>query len=508
MADDVYAYIDIPGIGLKKVLVASFGDDVADFGSLDDVYVTLNSGKRGLITLVGGIPNNIKIVKTINNFPDPEGDFIRLENKNYLLDDDISTALKFKAPVSGIAMISSAAANYKLIYTGTSGALFEDSAMTGSLFLFQIGLSSPAPASSLFDIIRDGSGEIIVDTVGLSDVANLGTIEAGFTSIDFCVFDDWGQGLIIDGGSFGMHNTSYFDGKNEASAVMLTTQGTITFLSIVNIEAVANGANESIFDIKSTGLYPNGGVFSLNKLNIGAGGSIFASGSLTQKSPPLLFSTNPGVPDSTIFGGYFTRDNVTQSTITDLGIDRLFQSASDAGGGQVQLNSSDTSGLSNGQTIWITNDLYNGKYTISNLVANVSFEITAVFVGTASGDIQTGWVKVAGATIADDNNERASMPADNELLFSNLELTTVIASCNYAIKTTAAVLSTIKVCIMCGDVIAKLSITEIDLFNDIVQGFTQGSVNVTAGDTVSVFVRNMSSIVRHPIMVNKTMIIH
>ena len=55
---DIYAYVDIPGVGLKKVLVTSFGDDVSDYGSLDDVYVTLNGGKRALITLNvgGGVP--------------------------------------------------------------------------------------------------------------------------------------------------------------------------------------------------------------------------------------------------------------------------------------------------------------------------------------------------------------------------------------------------------------------------------------------------------------------
>ena len=58
MAEAVYATIDIPGFGLKKVLLSSFGDDVSDFGSSDDVYVTLNSGKRAFLTLNigGGVP--------------------------------------------------------------------------------------------------------------------------------------------------------------------------------------------------------------------------------------------------------------------------------------------------------------------------------------------------------------------------------------------------------------------------------------------------------------------
>lgn len=56
MSDDVFAHIDIPGVGLKRVLVTSSGDDVLDYGHLNDAHVTLNNGKRALITLnINGI---------------------------------------------------------------------------------------------------------------------------------------------------------------------------------------------------------------------------------------------------------------------------------------------------------------------------------------------------------------------------------------------------------------------------------------------------------------------
>lgn len=51
MADDVYAKIDIPGVGEKQVLIVSEPANIADYGALDDVYVTLASGKRAFLVL-------------------------------------------------------------------------------------------------------------------------------------------------------------------------------------------------------------------------------------------------------------------------------------------------------------------------------------------------------------------------------------------------------------------------------------------------------------------------
>lgn len=53
---NVYAYVDVPGEGLKKVLVVSDLSDISDIGSLDDVYVTTTEGKRALaIVSLGGV---------------------------------------------------------------------------------------------------------------------------------------------------------------------------------------------------------------------------------------------------------------------------------------------------------------------------------------------------------------------------------------------------------------------------------------------------------------------
>lgn len=52
--DDVYTFVDIPLVGLKRALTTSFGDDVLNYGSLNDVYVTLDSGKRALLTATEG----------------------------------------------------------------------------------------------------------------------------------------------------------------------------------------------------------------------------------------------------------------------------------------------------------------------------------------------------------------------------------------------------------------------------------------------------------------------
>lgn len=63
--EDVYAYIDVPGEGLKKVLVVSDLSDISDIGSLEDVYVTTTEGKRALaIVSLGsvGIPDPARLI--------------------------------------------------------------------------------------------------------------------------------------------------------------------------------------------------------------------------------------------------------------------------------------------------------------------------------------------------------------------------------------------------------------------------------------------------------------
>ena len=49
--DDIFAYIDVPGVGLKKVMVIGSLDDVSDIGSLDDVYITTTEGKKAIAVL-------------------------------------------------------------------------------------------------------------------------------------------------------------------------------------------------------------------------------------------------------------------------------------------------------------------------------------------------------------------------------------------------------------------------------------------------------------------------
>ncbi len=453
------------------------------------------------------------IVNSIADLPNPVdlsdgyGIAYHLEAKAYNFGTNITLNYPIIATVeTGKITFVTSSAEAILTFTMSSGGCFLSNSTTpiARLNILNIKIVNES-GSSLFDI--DGAEYIQFRRSIFSGVGAIGVIKntGVYTSRDSS-YEGFNDSLKVENCTITyMRGVAIDPGQTVTSGYLVEIKG--TFLSTVFTDTQAIPVSgDALFNFDS-GI---SGRIILNIVNtiILAGGIPFYSGSLDQTDPKVDVKASPNIPDSEIHGGFFTRDNTTQSTITEIGIDRQFQSASDAGGGQVQLNSTDTSGLSNGQTIWITDDHYNGKFTISNLVANTSFEITATFIATSSGDIQTGWVKVVGTTIADELNEQCSMPADNELLFANIESSHAIAVCNYSIKTTSVVVSSIQVCIMNDDVISKLSIVPRDLASTLVEGITQSSVGVINGNTVSVFTRNLTSDTRHIIMEAKTLIIH
>ena len=75
MSEDVYAFVDVPGVGIKKVLVVSDGRAVLDYGGLEDCFVTLENGKRAL-AILGFITGEFPTMKV----GDIEaGDFFEIE---------------------------------------------------------------------------------------------------------------------------------------------------------------------------------------------------------------------------------------------------------------------------------------------------------------------------------------------------------------------------------------------------------------------------------------------
>jgi len=149
----------------------------------------------------------------------------------------------------------------------------------------------------------------------------------------------------------------------------------------------------------------------------------FKSGSLDQTDPRIRALACPNIPDSNVIGSMYMERNTNDTTITETWETWDITSIADAWGWQVTVTST-SHWLSNGETVWIIDDEYTWKFTISN-VATDTFEITHAFEWTTTWIWETNWVKVEWTTIPSEN-ERCSMTDNNELTFTNLEEQSII----------------------------------------------------------------------------------
>ena len=252
-------------------------------------------------------------------------------------------------------------------------------------------------------------------------------------------------------------------------------------------------SNEYAFDIKSDSTV---NAASVSSTVVYGDGQAFAPGSKTQKNPYWIFqecSGVPGIAASTISGGCYSRANTIETDITIQGATQKFQSVQDAGGGQLQINTTNTTGFANGDIVWLPNSIYAGKYTISNLVVNTSFEITADYDVDIlkEEEYHIGWTKIVGNSIEVNHSERSFQSANNEITFTNLALSLVKCVFNYTIEGDATA-DTVEVCIMKNDDIIGESIKSRIIRTSPAEGFCDGSDEVVATDTLTAYVRNMS----------------
>ena len=132
-----------------------------------------------------------------------------------------------------------------------------------------------------------------------------------------------------------------------------------------------------------------------------------------------------GTSDSSIIGSLYMEDNITVTNIGVIWDTWDITAFTDAGGGQVTVTSA-SHWLSNWVTVWIIDDDYTGKYTISNVTTD-TFEITSWFFWTTTAIWETWWTKIEWTTY-EMENERCSMTDNNELTFENLQGKKVIVS--------------------------------------------------------------------------------
>ena len=437
-------------------------------------------------------------INTVSDLPAPVdlGDGLglayRLNNGRYKFGGPLTLPYPI-APTAGAGNVFLDGGNFaNITYSGSGAFLRANSTNKWGVFtVLDIAITGNG-SNQIFDIDGDGTQLTSSFFVAFSNFDGVGTIaNQAICQFQRDSFEDC-KTLIMDSNNINFLFSMAVFGSTPFGGANFRIQGTSLTTEFQSFEAIPL-SGDSVFDVDSA--YT--GLMSIAAVNVvtAYGGTAFKAGSLDQKDPKFISSHNRGLPDSQIVAGLYVRNNTTTTTTNIKGVTGYFQSA-EVAGANTQINTTDTTGFANGNTIWLPNTIYSGKYTISNLVVNTSFEIATTFVSTAAGEYHKGWFKIAGTTIENEYSERSSMTANNVITFENPEEATLPLLFSYTVFGTPNA-DDIQVCIMKDDDILSESIKARSLAATPKEGLSNGLVPVISGDTVSPYVRNMSTNTRN-----------
>jgi hypothetical protein len=265
-------------------------------------------------------PSNVVYIKTLEDFPKPVNNKITLVTGiRYILANSISTPYSFVLPdFSTIIMEAIEPVSSPLIYTGTD-SLFESTDLI-SFLLHYITVS--APNGSIFDITATTFPElafVYLSTTIISDVKTLGS----FTTCSSYLFDtiitDTGLNLTLNNiAILSLSDAAVYSNKNVANSVLFIVENSITTVQITS-NFFEYSSNESLFDFKSDLTINAGiniGVSTILENPLSTGGSVFKSGSKTQRDISIKSSGNSGLSDSTIRTRSVLEGNILTTTIS------------------------------------------------------------------------------------------------------------------------------------------------------------------------------------------------
>lgn len=244
---------------------------------------------------------------------------IRLESKHYVINKPFSMTTPLAWPGAGLTTVIEARKRAIVTYTGTD-SLFRDPDAEGDVEI--TGLTEwQAPNGDMWEIT--GSTGVwkfqAKDGPRFTDMNGMGTIDGNGVAqfnLEFGTLSNFDQGLVVIDPAFFEINDMFVFGNNAASSVYFTVQGASTVGSI-NFwgMTVANGTNETVFDL-NTDIQSGIDIISINRCQQegGLNGTVFKSGSLTEKSNKVLATGNSIVGD-TVPGGLISLTNNTTETV-------------------------------------------------------------------------------------------------------------------------------------------------------------------------------------------------
>jgi len=255
-------------------------------------------------------------------------------------------------------------------------------------------------------------------------MASLWTVNNGTVTYETCrCVWFWQWWTFTDNFTVSMDEVEMFDSLNSPWTRQVDIQWNVDKINIRTLISTPQ-SNEKIFNFDPTLIVKNG-LVNLSSIDLSQPWvdktNIFETWSQNQESPNFKFVWNNFISDSTTFGSMIFADNITDTVISIQWLDRSITTFADAWWWLVTVTTSVAHGFLNGDVIVLRNNTnYNGTFTISNVTAS-TFDITAVFNwDDATWVAESWWVKVLGTTF-EWIFERASMPLNNRLLFSNRE---------------------------------------------------------------------------------------
>lgn len=503
------ASIGLTGGTARVHIKGETSDDSAYALKIDNSSDTdlFNVRNDGVIRNLGKniVANNEIIVNTVNDLPTPTdtGDGLglahRLEsNKKYKIGNTI--VLLYPIVPNNNTIYSDL--GIALVYAG-SGAFIRGNGTT------QIGITQ-------FDRV------IITSATGTNSAFSI--TDSGTLSIDYLIVKDINPGIVDNADRVYIRNSIFENPKSTFTladldvvywqGVFLAENAPIgdAFVTLTDNIGVASFQNveaqpilgDSFINIDSA-TFTGKVQLSYVETRLVYGGIFFKAGSLDQTDPKVEARDCVPISDSQTIGSLYMERNTTITNPTIKGETGTITAFADAGGGQITVTSAGH-GLSNGAVVWLLDDTYTGKYTISN-VATDTFEITTTYSGTSTGTWETGWTKVAGTTYPMEN-ERASMTGNNKITFANLEeqKVSIVVSTNPRNNLIAAAKDW-EFAVMKNDVRVKGTLKYREMTDKAGEGAIVATESAISGDYFEVYTRNLSDTTTDMVMENMSTVI-
>jgi hypothetical protein len=262
------------------------------------------------------------VVRSLFDLPDPvlkDGVLSIIPGDNeYIFDNDISSPYPLALPGAGKRATLRALNRAKWIYTGTDSC-FRDLDAQGEIEIQDLTWFE-APNGNMWEINNTSGGDPwsfqASNGPKFTNMLAMGSINGGTSSggwnVHFGSITNFNQGLVFEGTLFFEVNLMFVFGNNAPGCVHFTGQGAATSGSINFITPTLSiGSNETVFDMKPE---IQAGIDSLNFRGCqeegGINGTVFAAGSLTQKSLKVVSAANNIMPDSQRIGSAYIKDNV------------------------------------------------------------------------------------------------------------------------------------------------------------------------------------------------------